>query len=86
MYRHQQELASSMHACRNHGVPQDLIERTFAAAKAFHDQPLEAKMAVVMDELGVGYMPLNQRKLPTREKVSSHYSHTALAEPGMEGA
>ncbi len=30
----------------NHGVPQALIDATFAEAKRFHDQSLEAKLAV----------------------------------------
>ena len=28
----------------NHGVPQDLIDGTFAEAKRFHDQPLDANI------------------------------------------
>ncbi len=30
----------------NHGVAHDLIEQTFAEARRFHDQSLEAKLAV----------------------------------------
>src|SRR5262245_21817730 len=34
----------------NHGVPQDLIDQTFAEARRFHDQPMSAKLAVRMNE------------------------------------
>jgi len=40
----------------NHGVPQDLIERTFAEAKRFHDQPMETKHALRMNAHNNGYM------------------------------
>jgi isopenicillin N synthase-like dioxygenase len=40
----------------NHGVPQALIDRTFAEARRFHDQPLDAKLAVRMNEHNNGYM------------------------------
>jgi len=41
----------------NHGVPQSLIDATFAAAKRFHDMALERKMALRMNKNNVGYMP-----------------------------
>ena len=40
----------------NHGVPPALIERTFAEARRFHDQPLDRKMALRMNEHNNGYM------------------------------
>lgn len=42
----------------NHGVPQSLIDRTFAAAERFHAQPLEEKMKLKIDENVLGYLPL----------------------------
>src|SRR4029434_4419703 len=39
-----------------HDVPQDLIARTFAEARRFHEQPLAAKMALRMNEHNKGYM------------------------------
>jgi isopenicillin N synthase-like dioxygenase len=44
----------------NHGVPQELVDRTFAEAKRFHDQPLEAKMALRMNEHNNGYMAMGK--------------------------
>jgi isopenicillin N synthase-like dioxygenase len=43
---------------RNHGVPQEMIDRTFAAAAAFHAQPLETKMALKVDAAMQGYLPM----------------------------
>jgi isopenicillin N synthase-like dioxygenase len=40
----------------NHGVPLPMIERTFAEARRFHDQPLDRKMALRMNEHNNGYM------------------------------
>ena len=40
----------------NHGVPQDLTERTFTEAKRFHDQPMETKHALRMNAHNNGYM------------------------------
>ena len=42
---------------KNHGVPQALIDATFDAAARFHAQPLEAKMAVKLDDTMQGYLP-----------------------------
>lgn len=43
---------------RNHGIPQALLDDTFAAAERFHAQPLEAKLAMKINEHNIGYMPL----------------------------
>ena len=43
---------------RNHGVPQALLDDTFAAAERFHAQLLEAKLALKINEHNIGYMPL----------------------------
>src|SRR5262249_57709117 len=42
----------------NHGVPQDLIDRTFAEARRFHAQPMESKLALRMNEHNNAYMML----------------------------
>src|SRR5712691_2094328 len=44
----------------NHDVPQELIARTFAAARRFHEQPLAAKMALRMNEHNNGYMAMGK--------------------------
>jgi isopenicillin N synthase-like dioxygenase len=51
----------------NHGVPQDLIDRTFAEAKRFHDQPMDAKLAVRMNEHNNGYMVMGRYAVWTSE-------------------
>lgn len=51
----------------NHGVPQELINRTFAEAKRFHDQPLDAKMALRMNEHNNGYMAMGRYAVWTSE-------------------
>lgn len=40
-----------------HGIDQALIDRTFAAAKWFHDLPLDVKMAIKANMHNVGYLP-----------------------------
>jgi len=44
----------------NHGVSQDLIDRTFAEARRFHAQPMDAKLALRMNEHNNGYMMLGR--------------------------
>lgn len=43
----------------NHGVAQDLIDRTFAQSKRFHAQPLEEKLKLKLDPYNIGYLPMN---------------------------
>ena len=49
----------------NHGVPQDLIDATFAEARRFHDQSLEDKLAVRMNEDNNGYMAMARYNVRT---------------------
>ncbi|HKA61459.1 MAG TPA: 2-oxoglutarate and iron-dependent oxygenase domain-containing protein [Methylomirabilota bacterium] len=44
----------------NHRVPQALIDATFAEARRFHAQPMEAKLALRMNEHNNGYMMLGR--------------------------
>jgi isopenicillin N synthase-like dioxygenase len=44
---------------RNHGVPEALVERAFAASRRFHALPLEQKLALRLNENNIGYLPTN---------------------------
>ncbi len=44
----------------NHGIPQTLIDAAFAEARRFHAQPMEAKLALRMNEHNNGYMMLGR--------------------------
>ncbi len=52
---------------RNHGISQELLDTTFAEAERFHAQPLEAKLAMKINEHNIGYMPM--RGATTRMNV-----------------
>ena len=43
----------------NHGVPQEIIDRGFAASRRFHALPLEEKLKLRLNENNIGYMPMN---------------------------
>ena len=43
---------------RNHGIPEALLDQTFAEAARFHAQPLDAKLALKINEHNIGYMPM----------------------------
>ena len=43
-----------------HGVPQEVIDTAFAAAREFHALPLADKMRLKLNENNIGYLPLNQ--------------------------
>src|SRR4029077_4509185 len=55
------------HACENvgffyaagHGVPEDLIDRAFAASRRFHALPLTEKLRLRLNENNIGYLPIN---------------------------
>ena len=47
---------------RNHGVPQDLIDRMFEQTERFHALPLERKMEVKALTTSIGYLPLGPRR------------------------
>src|SRR5713226_5890871 len=59
--------AAVRHACENvgffyalnHGVPEALIDRAFAAARRFHALPLADKLKLRVDENNIGYLPIN---------------------------
>lgn len=43
---------------RGHGIPQSLVDAVFAEAERFHAQPMEAKLALRINEHNIGYMPM----------------------------
>jgi isopenicillin N synthase-like dioxygenase len=43
----------------NHGVPQALIDRGFAASRRFHALPLAEKLKLRLNENNIGYLPMN---------------------------
>ncbi len=43
----------------NHGIDPALIRQVFDASARFHDLPLAAKMAVELNALHRGYIPMN---------------------------
>ena len=55
------------HACENvgffyalnHGVPEALIDRAFAASRAFHALELGEKLKLRLNDNNIGYMPIN---------------------------
>jgi isopenicillin N synthase-like dioxygenase len=51
----------------NHGVAQGLIDRAFHEARRFHDQPLDRKMALRMNEHNNGYMSMGRYAVWTSE-------------------
>jgi isopenicillin N synthase-like dioxygenase len=44
----------------NHGVPRPLIAQTFGEARRFHDQPMDRKMTLRMNEHNNGYMTMGR--------------------------
>jgi isopenicillin N synthase-like dioxygenase len=63
----EQVAAEVAHACENigffyalnHGVPDELIDRAFAASRRFHAMPLEQKLPLKLNENNIGYLPTN---------------------------
>jgi isopenicillin N synthase-like dioxygenase len=63
-----------------HGVPQSLIDRTFAEAKRFHAQPMSEKHKVLMNAHNNGYMASGRYNVRT-SRVSE-----AAAKPDLNEA
>ena len=55
--RHLQE-GVGYYALTNHGVSADLFARALAQIKAFHALPLDQKMALKVDAIDTGYVPI----------------------------
>jgi len=48
---------------RNHGVPQDLVDRVFAASRAFFALPAEIKARATINEIHRGWLAVGQAKM-----------------------
>jgi isopenicillin N synthase-like dioxygenase len=46
-----------------HGIPENLIQRTYDVSRRFFDLPLEEKRNVPVNSIGVGYIPLQVESL-----------------------
>jgi len=44
---------------RNHGVPDALVDRVFAASRRIHALPIEEKLKLRLNENNIGYLPIN---------------------------
>ena len=74
------------HACENvgflyaanHGVPQDLIDRAFAASKRFHAMPLGDKLKLRLNENNIGYRSMNA-SVPSMGSMMNTVSHASRA-------
>ena len=60
----------------NHGVPDHLIAGAFAAARQFHDQPEEAKLALRLNQHNIGYLPF-------KSSVTRHSQLNANNKPNL---
>jgi len=55
------------HYIANHGVDQALIDSVFAETARFHAQPVDAKMALRVNEFMQGYMPMKSSTIRTSD-------------------
>ncbi len=49
----------------NHGIAREKIARMFAEVKRFHDQPIEKKLELKLDQHNTGYLPMRGNTLRT---------------------
>ncbi|MBN9560361.1 MAG: isopenicillin N synthase family oxygenase [Alphaproteobacteria bacterium] len=43
----------------NHGVPDEIVDRGFAASRRFHALPMDQKLALRLNGNNIGYLPMN---------------------------
>lgn len=70
------------HLVVGHGVPEEVIDGAFGAARAFHALPAADKQACAMGQHGVGYLPVGHRKLPARDTGNTNEAFVVKHEPG----
>src|SRR5579864_3863533 len=58
MVRHACEHVGFFYAA-GHGVPQEMIDRAFAASRAFHALPLDEKLKLRLNDNNIGYLPID---------------------------
>ena len=64
---------------RNHGVPQDLIDRMFVETERFHSLPLERKMEVKVLNHNIGYLPLGGQTQRSYQSLYGESKHPDLS-------
>jgi isopenicillin N synthase-like dioxygenase len=57
--RHASETVGFFYLAGHH-VPDEVVERAFAASREFHALPLDEKMRLRLNENNIGYLPVNQ--------------------------
>ncbi|KAG0347322.1 hypothetical protein BG004_007979 [Podila humilis] len=55
---------------KNHGVPQELIDRMFTDSEAFFQQPLENKTAHLIGPHNIGYSPMKSERLDPEHQIA----------------
>ena len=63
----------------NHGVPQHLIDDTFAVAQQFFARPEEAKLALKVGKYNIGYLPFGGqvvRHSPVNKNTRPNFSES----------
>ncbi len=75
----------------NHGVPQKLIDRVFAASKRFHASSREQKMSVELNSIHRGFIPINtstdvNSKLADVKKPNQSESFIVMREDADDAA
>jgi isopenicillin N synthase-like dioxygenase len=64
---------------RNHGVPQELIDRMFVETERFHSMPLERKMEVKVLDNNIGYLPLGGQTQRSYQSLYGESKHPDLS-------
>ena len=64
-------------ALKGHGIPKTALRTVFEQSMSFHDLPYSMKEEIRMDQAehpvkGVGFLPFNNRKLPSRKKGNAN--------------
>ena len=70
-----------------HGITPAAFDDVFASARRFHAQTLDTKMLLAMDQpglpSGVGYLPVQHRKLPRRAQGNANEAFIVKRDTGL---